>query len=59
MDINDNNIRNRKVFWKYRKSGAEKIIAKNLTRNEARKMVSDNEKTNPSTNVKMMCFDIM
>ena len=51
--------RNRKVFWKYRKSGKEKLIKDNLTLKEAMKMVQDDQSTFPNINVKMMCFDKM
>lgn len=51
--------RNRKVFWKYRKSGKSVTIKENLTLEEARTMVQENQKDNPSINVKMMCFDKM
>lgn len=51
--------RNRKVFWKYCKSGKNVTIKDNLTLKEAQEMVQEDQNTNPSVKVKMMCFDKM
>mgnify|MGYP003640280944 CR=1 FL=1 len=51
--------KNRKVYWKYRKSGKEVLIEQDLTKEQAMAMVQKDQLTNPSINVKMMCFDKM
>lgn len=51
--------RNRRVFWKYRKSGKEVLISENLTRKEAQKIVQKDVDSKPSVKVKMMVFDYM
>ena len=48
-----------KVYWAYRVSAKTKTIQENLTKRQAMKIVRDDQKTNPSTKVKMMCFGKM
>tara|TARA_R110000803_G_scaffold210835_1_gene284195 strand:+ start:62201 stop:62362 length:162 start_codon:yes stop_codon:yes gene_type:complete len=50
---------NRKVFWKYRKSGKEVLIKDNLTLDQAREMVQEDQAKGEITNVKMMRFNKM
>lgn len=53
------NEKNYKVCWRYFKSGKRVTIEKNLTLSEAKRMVKNNQKTNPNVKVKMMTFSEM
>jgi len=48
-----------KVGWRYKKSRKFKLIQKDLTLDQAKAMVQENQKTNPSIKVKMMVFEKM
>lgn len=48
-----------KVYWKYRKSGKNKTIEENLTLDQAREIVQEDEKRKPSIKVKMMVYGKM
>lgn len=58
-DSNEDVLKDRKVYWKYRVSGKRVLIEENLTRAQAMRMVQQNQKTNPSIKVKMMQFGKM